>query len=89
MALHIALEGSLSNRRGKREIGALAKGGGGCELKDFLAVEYQTLGWCVADDVDLTCAFYNTPCESTSCGVTQVDGGCAPTSAPKASRFYS
>ena len=35
MALHIALEGSLSNRRGKREIGALAKGGGGCELKGF------------------------------------------------------
>ena len=28
-------EGSLSNRRGKTEIGALAKGGGWCDLKGF------------------------------------------------------
>jgi surface protein len=35
----------------------------------------QDLGWCVADDVDLRDAFKYTPCESTSCGVTQ--GGCA------------
>jgi len=42
----------------------------------------QDLGWCVGDNVDLTNAFYNTPCRSTSCGVKQVAGGCAPTSAP-------
>ena len=35
----------------------------------------QDLGWCVEDDVDLHFAFQDTPCESTSCGVTQ--GGCA------------
>ena len=29
----------------------------------------QDLGWCVDDDVDLTDAFYMTPCASTSCGV--------------------
>ena len=34
----------------------------------------QDLGWCVGDDVDLTDAFYRTPCASTSCGVTQ--GSC-------------
>ena len=34
----------------------------------------QDLGWCVADDVDLYIAFDNTPCASTSCGVTQ--GSC-------------
>ena len=33
MALHIFLEGSLSNRRGETEPDALAKGGGGCEFK--------------------------------------------------------
>ena len=27
-------------------------------------------------------AFYDAPCESTSCGVKQVAGGCAPTPAP-------
>ena len=42
----------------------------------------QDLGWCVDDDVDLYYAFYDTSCESTLCGVTQVDGGCAPTPAP-------
>ena len=31
----------------------------------------QDLGWCVADDVDLRYAFRNTPCESTSCGITR------------------
>ena len=36
----------------------------------------QNLGWCVGDDVSyLEIAFEDTPCESTSCGVTQ--GGCA------------
>ena len=34
----------------------------------------QDLGWCVDNGVDLTQAFYNTPCASTSCGVTQ--GSC-------------
>ena len=34
----------------------------------------QDLGWCVADGVNLNFAFYNTPCASTSCGVTQ--GSC-------------
>ena len=34
----------------------------------------QDLGWCVDVGVDLTDAFYNTPCASTSCGVTQ--GSC-------------
>ena len=29
----------------------------------------QDFGWCVDDDVDLTYAFDNTPCASTSCGV--------------------
>ena len=31
----------------------------------------QDLGWCVNDGVHLGGAFYNTPCESTSCGVTR------------------
>ena len=34
----------------------------------------QDLGWCVDNGVDLTDAFYNTLCASTSCGVTQ--GSC-------------
>ena len=34
----------------------------------------QDLGWCVNDGVRLGRAFYNTPCESTSCGVTR--GSC-------------
>ena len=42
----------------------------------------QDLGWCVDDNVDLNEAFYDTPCESMSCGVTQAAGGCAPTPAP-------
>ena len=43
----------------------------------------QDLGWCVEDDgVDLTDAFEETKCESTSCGVKQVDGACAPTPEP-------
>ena len=29
----------------------------------------QDLGWCLDDGVNLFDAFYNTPCESTSCGV--------------------
>ena len=36
----------------------------------------QDLGWCVDNGVDLTDAFYNTLCASTSCGVTQ--GSCPP-----------
>ena len=36
----------------------------------------QDLGWCVDDSVDLDYAFDNTPCASTSCGVTQ--GSCPP-----------
>ena len=31
----------------------------------------QDLGWCVDDGVDLRYAFDDTPCYSTSCGVTQ------------------
>ena len=38
----------------------------------------QTLGWCVDDGVRLGAAFDFTPCESTSCGVKQGAGGCAP-----------
>jgi hypothetical protein len=34
----------------------------------------QDLGWCVDNGVDLTDAFDETPCEATSCGVTQ--GSC-------------
>ena len=34
----------------------------------------QDLGWCVVYGVNLKNAFDNTPCESTSCGVTQ--GSC-------------
>ena len=36
----------------------------------------QDLGWCVDNGVDLTDAFDETPCEATSCGVTQ--GSCPP-----------
>merc|ERR1711903_179724 len=42
----------------------------------------QDLDWCVDDGVYLNSAFYGTPCESTSCGVTQADGACAPSPAP-------
>jgi len=42
----------------------------------------QDLGWCVGDDVSLSGAFSGTPCASTSCGVKQVDGACAPSPAP-------
>ena len=42
----------------------------------------QSLGWCVDDGVSLGGAFEGTPCESTSCGVKQVAGGCAPSPAP-------
>ncbi len=48
-------------------------------FKDAYAFD-QDLGWCVDDGVDLNYAFYDTPCESTSCGV--VKGTCAPTGAP-------
>ena len=44
----------------------------------------QDLGWCVANDVSLNNAYDYTPCASTSCGVKQVAGGCAPTPAPGA-----
>ena len=42
----------------------------------------QDLGWCVADEVELGHAFYGTLCRSSSCGVRQVEGGCAPSPAP-------
>ena len=43
----------------------------------------QDLGWCVEDDgVDLTDAFEETKCESTSCGVKQVAGGCGGCAPP-------
>ena len=42
----------------------------------------QDLGWCVDDGVNLGYAFWYTPCYSTSCGVKQVDGACAPTPLP-------
>ena len=45
----------------------------------------QDLGWCVDDGVDLGNAFLYTPCASTSCGVTQVADGGAPTPAPTTS----
>ena len=31
----------------------------------------QDLGWCVGDAAPLVDAFYNTPCEATSCGVAR------------------
>ena len=31
----------------------------------------QDLGWCVGDGAPLVDAFYNTPCEATSCGVAR------------------
>jgi len=49
---------------------------------EFASSFNQDLGWCVDDDVFLDEAFYDAPCESTSCGVKQVAGGCAPTPAP-------
>ena len=39
----------------------------------------QDLGWCVDDDVNTQYVFYNTQCESTSCGVTKSDA-CQPAS---------
>ena len=42
----------------------------------------QDLGWCVDDDVSLSGAFFSTPCESTSCGVTQDDACAPPTARP-------
>ena len=48
----------------------------------FLASAFdQDLGWCVDNGVVLTGAFDNTPCTSTSCGVTQ---GSLPVSASSA-----
>ena len=47
----------------------------------------QDLGWCVDDDVDLDDAFDDTPCESTSCGVKQGAGGCAPPIVDAAARL--
>ena len=41
----------------------------------------KNLGWCVDNDVSLNNAFWETKCESTSCGVTQ--GNC-PTQSPSA-----
>ena len=39
-------------------------------FKDASAFD-QDLGWCVDDGVKMGGAFYNTPCKSTSCGVTR------------------
>ena len=47
----------------------------------------QTLGWCVDDGVRLGAAFDFTPCESTSCGVKQGAGGCAPPIVDAAARL--
>jgi len=52
---------------------------------EYAAAFDQDLGWCVDDGVSLTEAFENTQCESTSCGVTQAPGGCAPSPAPTTS----
>ena len=52
----------------------------------------QDLGWCVdVTDGYISCAFCNTPCASTSCGVTQVDdvANCptpSPTTSPTTTR---
>ncbi len=56
---------------------------------DYASAFDQDLGWCVDDDVGLGGAFSGTPCESTSCGVKQVQGGCAPTPAPTATPVTS
>ena len=44
-------------------------------FKNALAFD-QDLGWCVDDDVILTDAFLNAPCESTSCGVVSQGVNC-------------
>ena len=41
----------------------------------------QTLGWCL-ELYQGTYAFLETPCQTTSCGVKRVPGGCAPTPVP-------
>jgi len=48
----------------------------------FASAFNQDLGWCVDDDVSLSGAFSSTPCESTSCGVTQDDACAPPTARP-------
>ena len=40
------------------------------KMFSFASAFNQSLGWCVNDDVDLTSAFDDTKCESTSCGIT-------------------
>ena len=47
----------------------------------------QDLGWCVDDDVSLEGAFSETPCELTSCGVTQVVPTSSPTAMPTPTTF--
>ena len=49
----------------------------------------QPLGWCVDEDAELSAAFDDTPCSSTSCGVEQgqfvtASGSCESTPAPTA-----
>ena len=49
----------------------------------------QDLGWCVDEDAELSAAFDDTPCSSTSCGVEQgqfvtASGSCESTPAPTA-----
>ena len=48
----------------------------------------QDLGWCVDNNVDMDDAFSGTQCASTSCGVKQGAGGCAPTPAPTLSLIH-
>jgi hypothetical protein len=53
----------------------------------------QDLGWCVDTGVTLdewaATGFSNTLCESTSCGVVQVAGGCAPTPHPSSTPSFA
>ena len=49
----------------------------------------QTLGWCVDDGVRLSAAFNFTLCESTSCGVVQLDNCVPPTPIVNAARRLS
>ena len=58
---------------------------GGWALDSVMGIDYifyqassfdQNLGWCLDAGVTLSSAFTSTPCESTSCGVTQ--GNCQP-----------
>ena len=72
-----------------RWLGSSQRHGYDLHVQQCLAFD-QDLGWCLDDDVDLcnqygSCAFDDTKCASTSCGVVQKAcpaGTCAPTPAP-------